>query len=78
MRSRLGAVPLHFRDLAPATYRVYAHYDEEGLSCDATNCGWSGAPGDCPRSLNDPVVRVTLEQPGHHVRLRLLRSFPCV
>lgn len=67
-----------FRDLAPATYRVYAHFDEEGLSCDATNCGWSGAPDDCPRSLNDPLVTVTPGQPVHRVLLRLLRTFPCV
>jgi hypothetical protein len=67
-----------FRDLPVGTYRVYARYDEEGLSCDARDCGWSGAPDDCPRRLNDPVVALTPEEPVHRVHLQLMDSFPCL
>lgn len=67
-----------FSDLPPGRYTVYARYDEEGFSCDAQNCGWSGAPNDCPRSLNDAVVEVTAGDPRHRVGLYLLDSFPCI
>lgn len=67
-----------FRDLVDGTYRVYAQFDEEGVSCNAKNCGWSGAPNDCPASLNDPLVTIAHEQRVQRVELRLLNSFPCL
>lgn len=79
-----------FRDLAPGHYTVVARFTEEGFSCDATNCGWSGAPNDCPRptiesgcnwsvqGLNNPHVTISPQQPRHWVRLQALWSFPCI
>ena len=40
-----------FDDLGLGTYTEYARFDEERLSCDARDCGWSGSPNDCPQSL---------------------------
>lgn len=68
-----------FTDLAPGRYTVYARFEEEGFSCDALNCGWSGAPTDCPQSpLNDAIVEITAGAPVHRVQLYLLDSFPCI
>ncbi len=70
----------HFRfpQLPPGTYRVVARFYEEGQSCDASNCGWSGAYTDCPAELHDPVVTVTTAAPRHRVQLRLFQTTPCV
>jgi hypothetical protein len=67
-----------FSDLPPGKYTVYVRFDEEGISCDAIDCGWSGSPHDCPSSLNDAVVDITESAPRQVVRLYLLPSLPCI
>lgn len=62
-----------FPDLPLGQYQVYARFDEEGISCDAANCGIDRTT--C--SVNDPVLMLSSQQPRQATRLRLMDPGPC-